>query len=384
LSGDDYKNERKYLLDEFAILNVTELPDGVFSHATVETCVVTAQKGGPKQKTKHFIVDRSSRDLFQLKQYVPYRDEVEQNYFSVSQGGNIIVPMLRELWDRLRPNPVLKKYVIIHKGVEYRLGLISERRDDVVKDRPFSDSQPGLWNITDDFLQFTVQRKEHFSMEKRHWRNPQSKTWRLPWTQPKVIVPASRLSQGHWRFAAVVDSEGLIVGRRFYAMWPRTDSLSLELLGALLNSPIAQAYCFTHSFQQDTRARVYESIPLPQSLQLPNTYIDSLVRSYIECSVKDGSNEANKKLLQIDAEILKLYQLSPRLERKLLDFFWGHKRRVPFEFLGYFSPAFESWIPLHIYISEEYHNSTPKDILLRLPAVTNEGTIRYLKELGDE
>jgi hypothetical protein len=384
LSGDDYKNERKYLLDEFAILNVTELPEGVFSHATVETCVVAARKGRPKQKTKHFIVDRSSRELFQSKQYVPYRDEVEQDYFAVTQKGNIIVPILRELWDHLNQNPRLNKYVNIHKGVEYKLGLISEHRDDVVKDRPFSNSQPGLWNVMDDFLQFTVQRKEYFSLDKRHWRNRESKTWRLPWTGPKIIVPASRLSQGHWRFAAVVDREGLIVGRRFYAMWPKTDSFSVELLGAFLNSPIAQAYCFTHSFQQDTRARVYEAIPLPYSLQLPNPNIESLVRSYTEYSLKGEYDEANKKLLQMDAEILKLYQLSPRLERKLLDFFWGHKRRVPFDFLGYVPPEFESWIPLHVYISREYQASTIRETLSRLPSITNEQTIRYLQELGRE
>ena len=384
LSGDNYKNERKYLLEEFAILNITELPEGVFSHATVETCVVTARKGRPKQKTKHFIVDRPSRDLFQSKQYIPYVDELEQDYFALAQQGRMIVPILRELWEHLAQNPRLGKYVTVHKGVEYQLGLISEHRKDVVRDQPFKNSQPGLWNVTDDFLQFTVQTKEYLSLDKRHWRNRHSRTWRLPWTAPKVIVPASRLSQGHWRFAAVVDGEGLIVGRRFYAMWSKTDNFSLELLGAFLNSPLAQAYCLTHSFQQDTRARVYESIPLPNALQLPNTLIGSLVKSYVEYSGKRQYEEANKTLLQIDAQILKLYQLSPRLERKLLDFFWGHKRRVPFNFSGYIPPTFESWIPLHVYISKEYQESTIRDTLRRLPTITNEPTIRYFEELGCE
>lgn len=384
LSGDDYKNERKYLLEEFAILNVTELPENIFSHATIETCIVTAKKGEPKRKTKHFIIDRSSREQFQSKQYIPYVDEVKQDYFTINQKGQIIVPILRELWDQLDQNPRLNKYVNIYKGVEYKLGLISEHPENVVKDQPFANSQLGLAKVTDDFYQYTVERKKYLSLDKKHWRNRESKTWQLPWATPKVIVPASRLSQGHWRFAGVIDRDGLIVGRRFYAVWPKIDNFSLELLGAFLNSPLAQAYCFTHSFQQDTRARVYGSIPLPSSLQLPNMFIDALIRSYIEYSGKRQYKEAHKALLQIDAQILKLYELSPRLERKLLDFFWGHKRRVPFDFSGYIPPTFESWIPLHIYISKEYENSTVRDTFLRLPTISNELTMRYLEEFDSE
>jgi hypothetical protein len=335
-------------------------------------------------KTKHFIVDSPSRELFQTKQFIPYRDEVTQDYFVTTQKGQLIVPVLRELWDCLEQNPRLSKYVNIHKGVEYKLGLISEHRENVVKNISFANSQHGLWNVKDDFLQFTVHTKEYLSLDKNQWRNRESDAWQLPWKTPKIIVPASRLSQGHWRFAAVIDKEGLIVGRRFYAIWPKTERFSLELLGALLNSPLAQAYCFTHSFQQDTRARVYESIPLPTSLTITNSLIDELVRSYIQHSDKSQYDEAKRVLLQIDAEVLKLYRLSPRLERKLLDFFWEHIRRVPFIFSGYPPPSSESWIPLHIYISKEYQGSSVKDTLDRLPIINNENTLQYLEELEHE
>ncbi|TAK52748.1 MAG: hypothetical protein EPO24_15050, partial [Bacteroidetes bacterium] len=94
LSGNDYKNERKYFLDEFTIINVIELPERIFTHATVETCVVTAQKSKLKKKAKYSIIDRASRDLFKSKLYIPYVDEVKQEYFTTTQHNQIIVPIL--------------------------------------------------------------------------------------------------------------------------------------------------------------------------------------------------------------------------------------------------------------------------------------------------
>ena len=70
-------------------------------------------------------------------------------------------------------------------------------------------------------------------------------------------------------------------------------------------------------------------------------------------------DEVRKQLLQIDAEILRLYDLPPRLERQLLDFFKGEDRAgVPVKFSRYYPEDFRPSIPLHMYISAEYQRST--------------------------
>ncbi|MGD1046030.1 MAG: N-6 DNA methylase [Bacteroidota bacterium] len=384
LTGKDYKVERNYLLDKFTILNVTELPERVFTHATVETCVITAKKSKTEAKAKYFMVDRPSLELFKSKYFIPCKDEVKQDYFTTTQQGQIFVPVMRGVWDYLKTNPRFESLANVHKGVEYELRLISEHRESVIKSRPFQNSQPGLWNIPTDQFQFVIGTGEYFSLDKRYWRNQNSKAWRLPWKTPKIIVPQSRDSSSHWRFAAVIDKEGLIVGRNLYAIWPKTNSVSMEFLCALLNSPVGQAYCLAHGYQQLTRGRDYESIPIPRSIPYPTTLIDGLVNSYLTLSKNEQYNAARDALLQIDAEILKLYELPPKLERGLLDFFWGHKRRVPFDFQGYIPPTFDSWIPLHIYISKDYKEATIADTLRRLPSITDKDTIKYLEELGHE
>jgi hypothetical protein len=64
-------------------------------------------------------------------------------------------------------------------------------------------------------------------------------------------------------------------------------------------------------------------------------------------------------MLSIDAEVMRLYGLPPRLERQVLDFLAGWKRPgVHFDFWRYFPANFNSWIPLYEYLSEEYQRST--------------------------
>ena len=89
----------------------------------------------------------------------------------------------------------------------------------------------------------------------------------------------------------------------------------------------------------------------------------------VECKAITELNESelNEKkkqcLLAIDAEILRLYDLPPRLEKKLLDFFEGVPRKgVDFKFDRYYPAGFDSYIPLHVFISEEFKNSTVENV----------------------
>ena len=96
--------------------------------------------------------------------------------------------------------------------------------------------------------------------------------------------------------------------------------------------------------------------------------LEALAKKYFEFdrtefALKDEEKfKQNKKqcLLNIDAEVLRLYDLPPRLEKQLLDFFEDVPRKgVDFDFDRYYPEGFESWIPLHEYLSEEYQRSTP-------------------------
>ena len=77
-----------------------------------------------------------------------------------------------------------------------------------------------------------------------------------------------------------------------------------------------------------------------------------------------GCAKARSQLLALDAEILRLYDLSPKLERELLDLFAGHQRKgVGFDFTRYFPKNFEPWLHLHEYLSEGFQNSSAAALL---------------------
>jgi len=90
---------------------------------------------------------------------------------------------------------------------------------------------------------------------------------------------------------------------------------------------------------------------------------------------------AQKILLQMDALILKGYGLPPWLERRLLDFFRGGHRPVPFDFGDYFPADFTPTIPLWRYISPDFNQRSGKHLLELLPKVTDPALVDALEEV---
>ena len=93
------------------------------------------------------------------------------------------------------------------------------------------------------------------------------------------------------------------------------------------------------------------------------------------------AEEAKQALLRIDALVLKGYNLPPRLERQLLDFFRGSERSVPFAFDEYFPVSFSATIPLWLYISPEYKKCNVDYFLSHLPKITDPALIKALQEV---
>jgi hypothetical protein len=96
---------------------------------------------------------------------------------------------------------------------------------------------------------------------------------------------------------------------------------------------------------------------------------------------RDDKNHTRHVLLEIDALILRGYNLPPRMERQLLDFFRGQRRPVPFEFGDYFPPDFTPTIPLGMYISADFQKCTAERLLKTIPKITDPTLLAVLKEV---
>ena len=114
---------------------------------------------------------------------------------------------------------------------------------------------------------------------------------------------------------------------------------------ALLLSPLANAYAYCFSGKRETPVGEWNEFPLPAIIPESARAIESAVNRYLDAVDADQSAfmEADTKdavqqaLLALDAEVLKVYDLPPRLERQLLDLFTGVERKgVGCEFRGYY------------------------------------------------
>jgi len=121
--------------------------------------------------------------------------------------------------------------------------------------------------------------------------------------------------------------------------------------------------------------------------------IDSLAQEYFtldssEYVLRDIKSLNEKKrqcLVAIDAEILRLYNLPPRLEKMLLDFFAGYPRKgVDFKFDRYYPEGFDSYIPLHIFISEKFKNSTVENTMKWVEGNRTPVVIEALKKATED
>jgi len=385
VDGADYKKEREIILNNFELISLTGLPDRIFLHSDMETAIIVARKHDLRRNgfVAYREVKDQERESFRFRHRVTWEDNVLQSYFEEKMHGRLVVPLLREIWEYLEHYPKLGDVSDIRIGVQYDPKLVKGRFHEIIRNKPFNGSSPAIYKRTKGFLQFDAEDTVHISTDDNLRRKRARGAWDLNWEKPKVVIPASRISRGPWRYAAAIDNEGRIVSRGFYAVWPKTETLNVEILTALLNSPVAAAFTFAHSFQRTIPKRVYEDIPIPEVSSDSGQIIYSLVRNYLDAQ-KNDTTKAKDILLRIDAEILKLYELPPRLERQLLNIFWGYKRPVPFEFTGYIPLEIDSWIPLYVYISDQFREATPQKIMKRIPLISDTAFLNYLKSLGRE
>ena len=144
-------------------------------------------------------------------------------------------------------------------------------------------------------------------------------------------------------------------------------------LSAILNSPLANAFIFTHGSVIDLTLQLLKRIPIPaftqdQKIKLRNLVINyrSAIRS--EAVLKGEADQANleRMLMEIDAAVLDGYRMPPRIERSLLDFFNGHDRATIHRFGRYVPEGCEFYFSLSRFLKPHFGAVTAKDLLRRI------------------
>jgi hypothetical protein len=356
---------RKTLATEFEIREINQFPDNVFKFSDAETCVLLARRKASHSTptTRYGSLTKNGMDAFR-KGY-QFENNQEALIAEVAQEPDygLYLPLLSKLWRCLAHNQKLGDLAIVGRGIEFKKGCPVKRG---------GRSREILRHVDSGLLhhQEPVPEKLVFSEDDVRFWGTAAQTG-----IPQIVVNAARVSRGPWPVWALMDRRGLLTSQRLITIRPKENEqpLSLELCWALLTSPLANAFVHAMSGKRDTQTQTYAAIPLPRLRDLSDSgAVERAVKSYVAKALDadslalrttDAEEELKQLRLQVDAEVLKLYDLAPRDERMLLDLFSGHKRAgVPFEQTEYFSRDFTPFIPLHEYLSPEFQRSTAGEI----------------------
>ncbi len=352
---------RRYILDNFELRTICNLPDNVFAKGGHPSTMLLGRKSKRDIKTAYLRIPKNSIDNFK-NTYQADAELVGRDTFYEAKDYSFRIPELKEVWDYCRHLPKLKKYVEIGRGIEYKSGL---HIDDIMRHTQFPGSKKGFYSYEENTL---IEQ-----LPKLVWLNVSEKVVNTyakgMICQPFILLNRIRSSRTPWRLRAWIDFEGHPCGKAFLTVVSNKD-ISLYSIWALLNSPFTNAYAYDHCMAQDNNEGILKNMPV--NLEGKDlSKIGSLAQEYFTLDSSEhvlrDTNSLNEKkrqyLVAIDAEILRLYNLPPRLEKELLDFFEGVPRKgVDFEFDRYYEEGFESYIPLHMYISTEFQNSSVEHV----------------------
>lgn len=368
---------RKALLAEFEIREIALFSDKVFAFADSESAILLARRAEVRTRGAHppvsyRVVREPDWSGFRDSYRVSWAREVPLDKFEALPGHSLRVPELDEVWQWLRGSPRLLDIASIGKGLEYRgrdlpkgIEPFSPRKR--ASDVPGFDKVPRGWMVHE--------------LPPRAWMtaNPAAvRRWLCgAWTgRPQVIVNYARVSRGPWRLKAAVDSKGHALTSNFLAVRPRDSNIPETYLWALCNSPVANAFIYCHSMKRHVLAQILRDLPIPAAsvagvdrvATAAAAYLAHMAKPALPLQAEADMQQARHLLLVVDAEVLRLYNLPPRLERQLLDLFDGYQRAgVPVEFRSYYPPGFRPFLPLHLLVSEDYALTTAGELNRRGP-----------------
>jgi hypothetical protein len=329
---------RRILLEQFDVQELWELPAGAIPGSGVETAVVLARKH-PKS---------SFRDSHLATRV--------QKFANAEAGGNRSV----------RPTTCITYLAAQHAWLQRPRHLMTSSPLDLLWERlsaQFRAAEPNACRIRNGIQAVgNEQREEHFSTvaQGREWRpllhdNENGETlapFRINWAgqdikfvkypsprlhrartpshfdaAPKVVLNATRNGRSHWRIYGAVDRQGYVVTENFHYVLPR-DGVPAELLAAVFNSSLANAWFSSRNIQRDINLGQLRILPFPEDIRNPVVaQLVSLVRKVeAEGTTSRSLHTGAVYLRKMDELVFDWYGLSSREREIIRDWMRGFIR----------------------------------------------------------
>jgi hypothetical protein len=351
LHSDNARDLREFLARDCELREICLFPDKVFSFSDAESAVLVGRRTRVSGENKVGYRRIRERELpsFRSDYSALSTRIVPQSRFLVDASFSLSLPELEEVWSACADKPTLGDVASIGQGLTYRGKDLPSGSTTFAKER-FAGSQPG-------FVRFDRALRLH-QLPKRYWMNlDPSVIYRAragtTVGSPQVLLNYAPASRGPWRLKALVDKQGHPVTSRFIPVRPKKSSHSIETLWALLNSPVANAYAYSHLGKRDNIVGDIGEIPIPSVSSFEG--VERAASAYLSAaSSETTSAKLEILLLHVDSEVLKLYSLPLDLEQRVLGLFRDWKRvGVPFTQTSYLPKELEGRIRLSDFLRFE-------------------------------
>ena len=345
---------RREVLTQFEIDEVLLFPDKVFAFSDMESAVLIGRKRAGKTTTRQVRYRRVRErtiDEFRNSYAASSERTVPQSRF-LTRDCDLRVPELEEVWKSAESLPHrLCDVADVGRG-------FSPKSEEFRKGAPFYFDKPAkgrvpVYHVFPSGVGLHDLPPEEWADLSRD--NLESVRRGATRGVQQVLLNYLRTSREPWRLKALIDREGHAVSASFVVVRPKSDTLPLEFVWALLNSPIANAYAFSHLGKRHNIEGTMRRLRVPDPFSLRAREIANLVEQYFAAVEarqsplfgKQDTSSPEDVLSRIDAAVLELYDLPANLERELLDMFTGWDRGgVPFPFDRYFPEHFKQ--PVHL------------------------------------
>jgi len=370
------KELRRKLLDEFELSEITLFADKIFNYGEPETAVILGRRVGVAKKHGMVLYRRVREE--QIENYKTTLTTTTQTSIPSSDfekyEGSLLVPEMADIWQSLNGQPKLGDFVEGGKGFEHK-----GKDDPTLPKDSIRESDVEMEGLTQGFTDWSERQLTH-ELPKAKWLNLRDEVIRARGIkkhgtvtgQKQMLLNYARVSREPWRLKALVDLKGHPVTSRFLVFRPKKNGVNLGVLWAICNSPLANAFAYSHSAKRDILTGTMIQLPMISLAASSTDKLEELVESYFKAAQgttalarKSKSKplasddqmslglpaeqndhttpEEELKYLhwRIDAEVLRLYDLPARMERRILDLFTGVQRRgVPFTQTEYFPKGF--------------------------------------------
>jgi len=320
-----FAEQRRRIEQLYGTVELVELPDRAFGASVIEAALLIASDSRPPAPAvitlrSTEIADRDRSTFLKTGKTTMQRRLVRP--VAEDATGELWIPPLASLWQYVDSYPRLGTKLQPSRGLEWTYDQTK-----AFSEQPQPGFRKGLHSAR-RFRQFVLGRPVWLDYRRESVRRGYDQDW----DNPKLITNAGRLSRGPWRIGAALDTEGLLYSQQFFGLWPERPLSERDLLAlaAILNGPVANAFIAVHSPAKGIRTSAIEQIPIPPSLpdQLTDFVAEYLALLGNPQALRDNDERLAVLLTQIDAAVLEAYDLSPRLEQQLLEYFQDTERPV--------------------------------------------------------